>query len=331
MGLLKLLYEQPERLRLLIVNFVKLMLTVAIIQKTCNLSKLNELNDFINSKMIISIDGILLYGVTLIAVWLVVWNIADSLFLFLMSLRKEKTDAIKDIQKQSFLPILKISGAFKMDNDAYLPGRNILPISELAKTLSTNHQQMKSTLFAEVLYIAIVGWFYLLFNTTSLQIPCWVIITLFLFIAILCLLYRSMDSVLDAFQDSSSVIVIFLDMMIYKDMVNSVLRSFFDVKYSSEKKCFELDWKGKKYEVVDAGFKSNVHGNNHLIEIFNDPKAANDLGGILISNIIPNSTLSKIIENGKVDAYVIANNEKEVIDNLIIALNYLYNNSVAKK
>lgn len=331
MGLLKLLYEQPERLRLLLVNFVKLLLTVAIIQKSCNLSKLNELNDFIDSKITISLDVILLYGVTLIGVWLIVWNIGDTIFLFLMSLRKEKTDAVKDIQKQSFLPILKISGAFKMDNGAYLPGRNIQPIYELAKVLSTKPQKMTSTLFAEVLFIAIVGWFYLLFNITSLQTPCWVIITLFFCIVLLCLLYRSMNSVFEAFKDSSSVIVIFLDMMIYKDMVNNVLRNIFNAKYNSERKCYELEWKGKKYEVGDAGFKNNEHGNSRLIEVLSDPESANDRGGIIISNIVPNSTLSKIVESGKLDAYVVAKNEKEVMDNLLIALNRLDNKIVEKK
>jgi len=325
MGILKLFYEEPDKLRLLIVNFIKLLLTILIVDKIFNhQSKWNDLYNLIQDKSTSKLDEILIYSATLIFTWFILWYIGESFFLFLISLRKKKSDAKSSIEKRSFFPILKMTGAYRFENGDYLPGPNIEAISELAESLSNSKKtQMKNTIFADTLFMAIVGWFYLLFNQVTFHCSILSIAIVLVILIILCMIYRAMDSLLNSFQNSSSAIAVFLTMMVYKKMVNNVLINIFNAKYNAEIKCFELEWGEKKYLVGSIGYESNEHGNTSIYNTFIDPATKIEPHEIFITNISPNQTLKTLLSSKTFSAYVVANNGREVMDNLLIALNQL--------
>lgn len=160
MGILKLLYEEPEKLQSLIINFIKLLLTLLIAHSFFDLNELNSLGSITDLNPKINIKDTLYYLVLIIVCWFVIWTLFYGLFLVVTLIFKSPNSKIKRKNNQLTYEALDHFLIYKTTKGGYkYPKKHINNIVEIGKLVKENDSfSMRDTLFLDIVFIAIIIW-----------------------------------------------------------------------------------------------------------------------------------------------------------------------------
>ncbi len=330
--LLKLLYEQPKKLRLLILNFLKFILTILIINGLHDRYKYNFLKNINGLDGSNHIGNILLYLLLFVAYWLAIWYILETIFVFLIGMRKRK-HAEKENQeknqraedKKDIGKLLQFSRAFTIKNkDFIIPNDNIHDIANIAQFVDEDKSfNVPNTLFGEAVYILFVGWLYLIFNYDYLDLTVGKLMIMGSVILVLIFIYRGYNDVLSRLKDHTEDIRIFLDELEYRKIVMDTVIKDFKGRINIDKKSFDLNWGRTGYHIRDLYHHHEGIGNAKYLKKFKGAYRPDLSDIVLILNFNPNEELKTLFREMKVMGLVVAIDDSELLDNLVVELNRL--------
>ncbi|WP_341900740.1 hypothetical protein [Fluviicola taffensis] len=328
--LLKLLYEQPKKLRLLILNFLKLILTIIILNGIHGLFKYNFLKNITGFNGSNHIGEIFVYLILFIAYWLVIWYVLEPFFVLLIGLKKRRAQENQDENqraedKKGIGTLLKFFGGFTIENKNFVvPNDNIHTLAEIAQFVDEDNSfNAPNTLFGEALYILFVGWMYLIFNSEYCGMSLCNHALIGSAILLLILLYRFLNNLFVRLKDHTADVRIFLDELEFRKMVMDIVLKDFSGYLNLEKESFDLNWGKNGYHIRDLYHYNEGLGNAYYLKRFRK-KSRPDLSDmVMILNFNPNEELRTVLKEMKVIGIVIAEDDSELIDKLIVELNRL--------
>lgn len=334
MELIKFFIEEPGKIKLLIISLFKLLLTILIVNGIFNICEYNDLSNLLNWNSKKHLGKILLYATTLIGVWAIIWEFLDSLFLLLISIRSKKKVDLEN-ERHGFIGFfLRMFNVYSHESEhnengeissQLLPGDNIYDVIDITEYIEKeNGFDMKNSIFAEVLFIICVGWFYLLFNFKTLDINYWQF-SIFTLIPILSIvIYRVLDGFLIYIKDHSSSYSRFFDILAFRKHVMDTVVEDFGGNINIFDRTFDIHWNKKIYQLRDYSYYHEGLGNRYLTDQLRAAVNDNLTGFIAVLNFKPNEELIKVItvEKGML-GIIVVENENELLDNIVIELNRL--------
>lgn len=207
-----------------------------------------------------------------------------------------------------------------------LPGKNIHTIIDVAEYVETEETfDMKNSVFAEMLFILTIGWFYVLFNFQFLGMSCWKLFLWGLIPGLGIAIYRTLDGFLIHFKDHSSSYSKFFEMLEYRKLVMDVVLQDFRGRVNIIKNTFDLNWGKRRYHLRDFAFYHEGLGNAYLIKHLQSASADvyDFKETIAVMNFKPNAELTELFQKKGIIGIVVAGNDEELLDNLVEELNRL--------
>jgi hypothetical protein len=327
--ILKILFEKPKKIRLFILNFSKLLLTVLITNGITGKFELNFLKNIVRFKNDIHLGKILLYTTILVAVWFIIWYILEPFFILLIGLRKSRQREDREVQRlkerRNIREILKFFGGFTLENKNFaVPGENIHTIADIAEFVDEDNSIVSSnSTFTEALYILFVGWLYLLCNSSYLSLSFCNHLIMALAITILVILYRSISGFLISLKDHAGDVRILLDELEFRKMVMDIVIKDFRGHLNLEKESFDLNWGKRRYSTRDFYHYHEGLGNAYYLKKFRSANRPDLTDMIVIFNFNPNEELRSVLQEMNTVGIVVVNDDSELLDNLISELNRL--------
>lgn len=334
--LLKLFLEKPGKFGVIALNLLRLILTLMFINSIPGFFKFN-FTDKIFTFGNIHIGYILLYVFLVVIFWGLIWELLPLLFSYLITLRKKKTieqrtDEIRSERKE-IRELLILFKVFSNDNKFIVPSGRIYDVIDFLRTIhETKTLQLAKSGFANVFYLLFVTWLFLLFNVVYIGIsPCWhlLFIGVLLFISFI---FRSIDRILIIADDHFEDVLIALEELEYKRMVIDTVTLDFKGKINYEEKSFSLKWGKNGYHLFDFYYYIPGIGEEYILKYWQEKRGMDIRDKIIVLNFAPSERVEhRLYKELGAKAIVVANDDEELIKNLILTLNELeYGDSKTK-
>lgn len=327
--LLKLLLEQPSKFGLICLNLLRLLLTVMILNSFPNLFKYNFPKNFLTFDENLHIGFLFLYIMMLAVVWIVVWEAFESLFSLLITIKKskakdEKDDELKE-ERRTIGSYLKRFNVVTIENkDFLIPQKRIHDVDDFLEFVDENDTlNVAKSSFAKVLYLVVVAWLYTLFNFSYIGIPICGHVVIGGFILLLYFIFKALDKLIIAVDDHSDDLRIELDGLEFRKLVMDTILQDFRGRINIDNKSFDFNWGRNGYKLFDYYHYHEGLGNAYLLKKMRSAKQKKIEGEIIVLNFNPNETLKRVFEAKKLGGFVVANEHKELLDNLTTKLNEL--------
>lgn len=278
------------------------------------------------------IGKILLYLLLFVVYWLVIWNLLEPIFVFLIGMKKRKTPEKEEQEKnqqaedkRDIGKLLQFSRSFTIKNkDFIIPNDNIHDIADIAQFVDEDKSfNVPNTLFGEALYILFVGWLYLIFNYNYLELTICKLVIMGSLILVLIFIYRGYNDVLKRLKDHTEDIRIFLDELEFRKLVMDTVIKDFKGRVNVHKKSFDLNWGRKGYHIHDLYHYHEGLGNAYYLKKFRGSRRPDFSDMIIIMNFNPNQELKSMLHEMGVIGIVVAKDDSEILDKLIVELNHL--------
>lgn len=333
--LFKLLYEQPKKLRLLILNFLKFILTMIILNGIHGLFQYNFLKNWSNFDGSNHIGKILLYVIVFIGYWLLIWYILEPIFIFLINLRERKVqienqeennnENQKSEDRNDIKLLLKLYGGFTIENKNFIvPNDNIHSLADIVQFVDEDSSfNVPNSLFGEALYILFVGWVYLMFNSHYCGLTLCNHTAIGIIMLIMILIYRLHNNLFARIKDHTEDVRIFLDGLEFRKLVMDIVIKEFIGRLNLDKESFDLNWGRKRYHIRDLFYYHEGLGNAYYLKKFRGSRRPDFSDMIIIMNFNPNQELKSMLQEMGIIGIVVAKDDSEILDNLIVELNYL--------
>lgn len=317
MGIIKILLEEPEKIQTLIINLIKLVLTILIAHELFPYPELMSIGSINKIQIELPLEKTLFFIIAIVSIWFAVWTILFGLFVAIISLWRKSNK--ESIQKNDLRDILKFGNIYNQTKKGYIsPTRHIAIVAEIGEVIKKNHSfNLSNTSFAHWLYIATVIWIYFIFK---LEVNCsniiWVFVTgISIIVAIR--IWRVVDRIFEAFKDNSLDIHNFLQALLFRKIVINTLENNFAGKLNEEETGYSIRLGSLNFEVRDFAFFNSEIGNINLFHKLQ--KGGNNFDGqqIIVSNIEPDQRLRELIQTLKIKAFIHATNEEELLVRMI--------------
>lgn len=330
--LIKLLYEQPRKIRRLILNFLRFILTVIILNGIHGLFKYNFLKNIYEFNGNLHVGKVFLYVIIFTGYWLMIWFVLEPIFVLLIGLKKRKTQEQRDREENQRLEdkkdiglLLNFLGGFTVENkDFVVPADNIHTIADVAQFVDEDNSfSVPNTLFGEALYILFVGWVYLIFNSHYCGLTFCNHLIFGIVIILLVLIYRTLNNLLTRLKDHTEDARIFLDELEFRKSVMDLIIKEFRGRLNLEKECFDLNWGRNGYHIRDLYYYHEGLGNAFYLKKFRRRSKPDLSDMVLILNFNPNEELRSVLQEMGVIGIVVTENDSDLLDKLIDELNRL--------
>lgn len=331
MGIIKILLEEPEKIQTLIINLIKLVLTILIAHALFPYPELMSLGSIDKVQLDLPLEKTLFFIIAIVSIWFIIWSIVFGLFVAIISFwrKSNKESKSRSIQRKDLKDILKFGKIYTETKKGFIrPTRHIAIVAEIGEVIKENHSfNLSSTAFAHWLYIATVIWVYFIFK---LEINCsnliWVVVSgISIIVAIR--IWRVVERIFEAFKDNSLEIHNFLQVLLFRKIVIDTLENNFVGKLNEEETGYMIKLGPAKFEVRDFAYFNSEIGNITLFHMLQ--KGRNNFNGeqIIVSNIEPDERLKSLIETLKIKAFIQATTEEELIVRLVKLMSVLEYNS----
>ncbi len=317
MGIIKIILEEPEKIQVLIINLIKLVITVLITHSIYPFPELMSLGSIETLKNILPLEQTMIFVLVVVSVWFIIWSMGFFLFIFIISFwRKSNKESKKySIHRNDINNILKFTKIYTVTEKGFLiPTRHIESIVEIGEVIKSNQSfSLSSTIFVKWLFIATVIWFYFI-GIIEFSFAKIIGITFFgfmIFIAIF--IWRKVDRILEAFKDYSIEVHDLLQRLLFRKAVIDILENNFSGKLNEEHSGYNIILSNQKFIVEDVTFFNNEMGNILLFEKLNIPHKHFENNLIIVSNIEPDQKLKNLIESLNIKAYILAENREELL------------------
>lgn len=299
MGIIKILIEEPEKIQTLIINLIKLVLTILIAHAIFPYPELMSLGSIDKIQLDLPLEKTLFFIISVVSIWFIIWSILFGLFVAIISFwrKSNKESKSRSFQRKDLKDILKFGKIYTETKKGYIrPTRHIAIVAEIEEVIKENHSfNLSSTTFAHWLYIATVIWVYFIFK---LEFNCsnliWVVFSC-LSIIVAIRIWRFVDRIFEAFKDNSLDIHNFLQFLLFRKIVINTLENNFEGKLNEKETAYSIKLGSAKFEVFDFAYFNSEIGNINLFDILQ--KRGNNFKGeqIIVSNIEPDERLKSLI------------------------------------
>lgn len=331
MGIIKILLEEPEKIQTLIINLIKLVLTILIAHALFPYPELMSLGSIDKIQLDLSLKKTLFFIIAIVSIWFIIWYIVFGLFVAIISFwRKSKKESkSRSIQRNDLKNILKFGKIYTETKKGYIrPTRQISIVSEIWEVIKENHSfNLISTTFARWLYIASVIWIYFIFQ---LEINCsnliWVVVSCISIIVAISI-WRIVDRIFEVFKDNLLDTHNFLQTLLFRKIVIDTLENNFSGKLNEEETGYIIKLGHSQFEVRDFVYFNNEIGNITMFHTLQ--RGGNNFSGeqIIVSNIEPDQKLRNLIGTLQIKAFIHAKTDEELLVGLIQLMSILEDNS----
>lgn len=331
MGIIKILLEEPEKIQTLIINLIKLVLTILIAHAIFPYPELMNLGSIDKIQPDLPLEKTLFFIIAIVSIWFIIWSLVFGVFVAIISFwrKSNKESKYHSIQRKDLKDILKFGKIYTETKKGYVrPTRHIAIVAEIGEVIKENHSfNLSSTVFAQWLYIATVIWVYFI---SKLEMNCssitWIIISgIAIIVAIR--IWRILERIFEAFKDNSLEIHNFLQVLLFRKIVIDTIENNFVGKLNENETGYTIKLGPAKFEVRDFAYFNNEIGNISLFHLLQ--KGGNNFNGkqIIVSNIEPDQRLKTLIETLKIKAFIHATTEEELLIRLVKLMSVLENKS----
>lgn len=326
---LKFLLEQPGKFGQIALNLLRLLLTLMIANVIPSLFKYNfpnHLNAFDGS---LHIGFLFLYIIWIGILWIVIWELFDLPFSFLITWRKAKDKQKKDddllVERQTIGQTLKFFGVSSIENEDFkIPKKPIHVVTDFIEFIDKNDSlNLAKSFVSNLLYLLVVGWIYFLCNAAffHFSICCFILSGIVLFL--MGIGVRGLDRIAILVNDHTDDLRRTLERLEYRKMIIDIVVKDFRGRINMENKSFDIKWGNRSYSINDYYYYHGGIGNVMLIKKIKAANAPNWTERILVLNFQPNDELKTLLHEKRIIGVVVANSNEELLDNLVEELNRL--------
>lgn len=322
MGLLRLLFAEPEKQQEVIINIFKVLLTLLFSQLLFNYPQIKNLTWLIENYGEVSIKSAFRFLLAIVLLWIFIWRIMFTMFFYLGSLQVKVRDKGKKIKGREIEKILCSFGvASKGNNGYYHPTRLTASAAKIVSEIKNESLGSTNTLFTEGLFIAIVSWFYFLFQSGCLCENMIILILSGIVLFFLILVWRFAEILFEGIYDNSFHIKDFLNSLVYRRLVNQVVQKTFKARFDSERSGYIVTKDRTKYEVLDFYAFNNKIGNLGLRNLLHDFERKNQKEKVIVvTNVELDEESAELVRHSKLTGLVMATNEEELVERLTALL-----------
>ena len=304
------LLEEPNRISLVVLNFVKLILTIVISNSLFHIAdgmNIESLQGLINS---IRFDELLTPIILIVVVWFLIWEVFSFFFFLILNI-------IPTFKKNSFkssyiYSYLKSAGAFKEPIE-----NKIIPTKKTSlfeEAFESKNLKFSNRNIVKYLYLFLVIYVFYLFNPCLLfgySKPILITIGILLLLGILItFFFQQMFSFID---DNTHEFRDFTFRLKYSRIIKEVFEGVYSLKLNDD---FNYSFNKNKteYHFFEFATENQLQGAK-LLETLVDSLKSNT---IIITNINPSEKLIELINKKEISGIITAKDKKEIEENLLL-------------